>query len=120
MDHLWSPWRYRYVSLGGPKDVCLFCEKAAASNDRENYIVLRAEHNFVLLNLYPYTSGHVMVVPYAHVADLAAADGDTLINAHTSGVSYFGLAKLGLQPLREVQCNLGWRRRDGTTHPRVC
>ena len=78
MDYLWSPWRYRYVSLGAPKDVCLFCEMAAASNDRENYVVLRAEHNFVLLNLYPYTSGHVMIAPYAHVATLEQAEPATL------------------------------------------
>ncbi|HLH43023.1 MAG TPA: HIT domain-containing protein [Bryobacteraceae bacterium] len=78
MDHLWSPWRYRYVSAGAAKDVCLFCEKAAASNDRENYIVLRAEYNLVLLNLYPYTSGHVMIAPFAHVATLEEADAATL------------------------------------------
>ena len=78
MDYLWSPWRYRYVSLGAPKDVCLFCEMAAASNDRENYVVLRAEHNFVLLNLYPYTSGHLMIAPYAHVGTLEQAEPATL------------------------------------------
>jgi len=51
----------------------LFCEKAASREDRENLVVLRAEHNFVLLNLYPYTSGHLMIVPYAHVATLDEA-----------------------------------------------
>ncbi len=74
MDYLWSPWRYRYVSSGVRPDECLFCAKAASSNDRENYVVLRAEHNFVLLNLYPYTSGHLMIAPYQHV--------ETLVDAH--------------------------------------
>ncbi|HEY7334611.1 MAG TPA: HIT domain-containing protein [Bryobacteraceae bacterium] len=78
MDRLWSPWRYRYVSSGAPKDVCLFCAKTAASDDRENYIVLRAEHNFILLNLYPYTSGHLMIAPYAHIATLEQAERATL------------------------------------------
>lgn len=78
MDHLWSPWRYRYVSSGAPSspeaNACLFCVKAASSEDRENLIVLRGAHNFILLNLYPYTSGHLMIAPYAHVASLQEAD----------------------------------------------
>jgi ATP adenylyltransferase len=74
MDYLWSPWRYRYVSSAAPRQECLFCAKAAAAEDRENYVVLRAEHNFMLLNLYPYTSGHLMIAPYAHVATLEQAD----------------------------------------------
>ncbi len=73
MDHLWSPWRYRYVSSGAVRDECLFCAKAASSDDQTNYVVLRGEHNFILLNLYPYTSGHLMIAPYAHVASLTEA-----------------------------------------------
>jgi ATP adenylyltransferase len=73
MDFLWSPWRYRYVSSTPLAGECLFCAKAAARDDRANYVVLRAEHNFVLLNLYPYTSGHLMIAPYAHVATLEEA-----------------------------------------------
>jgi len=48
----------------------LFCAKAESLDDRANLVVLRAEHNFILLNLYPYTSGHLMIAPYAHVASL--------------------------------------------------
>lgn len=70
MDHLWSPWRYTYVSQAQPSSGCIFCEKAAQDRDRENLIVHRAEHNYILMNLYPYTSGHVMIAPYAHVAAL--------------------------------------------------
>jgi ATP adenylyltransferase len=78
MDRLWTPWRYRYVSTAGPGNACIFCEKAASSDDRGNYIVLRAERNFVILNLYPYTSGHLMIAPYEHVATLAEAHPETL------------------------------------------
>jgi ATP adenylyltransferase len=70
VDHLYSPWRYRYVSSGVPPGECLFCSKAESSEDRANYVVLRAEHNFILLNLYPYTNGHLMIAPYAHAATL--------------------------------------------------
>ncbi len=77
MDYLWSPWRYRYVSSAKPasteSDGCVFCAKAESSDDRGNLVVLRGEHNFILLNLYPYTSGHLMIAPYAHVATLEAA-----------------------------------------------
>ena len=78
MDRLWTPWRYRYVSTTGSASGCIFCEKAASSDDRGNYVVLRAERNFAILNLYPYTSGHLMIVPYEHVPTLAEAHPETL------------------------------------------
>ena len=70
MDYLWTPWRYRYIADAAKDDRCIFCDAVAANDDAKYLIVLRGEKNFVILNLYPYTSGHVMVVPYAHVADL--------------------------------------------------
>ena len=70
MDRLWSPWRYRYVSHASPADECIFCAKAAEQRDEENLILFRAQYNYVLLNLYPYTTGHLMVAPYAHLAGL--------------------------------------------------
>src|SRR5579871_5832285 len=73
MDRLWSPWRYRYVQTATPSLGCIFCEKAAENRDEENLILLRAKFNFALLNLYPYTSGHLMIAPYAHVALLEEA-----------------------------------------------
>jgi ATP adenylyltransferase len=78
MDRLWTPWRYRYVSSANPPGGCIFCEKAAASDDPGNYIVLRAERNFLILNLYPYTSGHLMIAPYEHIATLEGAPQETL------------------------------------------
>ena len=78
MDYLWTPWRYRYIASEKKSDRCVFCDAVAANQDRETLVLLRGEKNFIILNRYPYTSGHVMVVPYAHVADLAAADPATL------------------------------------------
>lgn len=77
MDYLWTPWRYQYVSAA-PSGECLFCQKAAPGNDEQDLVVHRAPRSFVLLNLYPYTSGHLMVAPYAHVATLEEADAETL------------------------------------------
>lgn len=80
MDVLWSPWRYDYIKSGEQKPAsnlsgCVFCDilKGSAS-DEEKFILHRAEHNFVILNIYPYISGHLMIVPYAHIADLDAAE----------------------------------------------
>jgi len=79
MDHLWSPWRYRYLQHPGEPDTgCIFCQKAAEHRDAENYVVHRGARNFVILNLYPYTTGHLMVVPYEHVPSLTAAAPETL------------------------------------------
>ncbi len=77
MDYLWSPWRYQYVSREAPRE-CIFCLKAAQKNDVENLVLARALHNFVLLNLFPYTTGHLMIAPYRHVATLAEASAETL------------------------------------------
>lgn len=79
MDRLWTPWRYRYISTVDPREnACIFCDAAASSDDRAHYVVLRAEHNFLILNLYPYTTGHLMIAPYEHVATLADAHPATL------------------------------------------
>ena len=78
MDRLWTPWRYGYISHAEPSDGCIFCIKARENRDAENYIVYRGRLNFVLLNLYPYTNGHLMIAPYVHVATLAETAADTL------------------------------------------
>lgn len=78
MDRLWSPWRYRYVTTASPKNACIFCAKLAENDDPANYIVHRAEYNFILLNLYPYTNGHLMVAPYEHVASMGEARAETM------------------------------------------
>ena len=81
MDFLWTPWRYRYVAGAAgdrARQGCVFCRIIEADMpDRQSLIVHRADHNFVILNRYPYTSGHMMVVPYEHVAKLAAASEET-------------------------------------------
>ena len=78
MDRLWSPWRYGYVSKASQSDPCIFCEKAAQSQDRENLVVYRGRLNFVLLNLYPYTTGHLMIAPYEHKPTLEELPEETL------------------------------------------
>ena|SRR5690242_4504449 len=78
MDRLWTPWRYRYISKAQPSDGCIFCTKASESQDAENYILHRGKLNFILLNLFPYTNGHLMIAPYRHVATMAETPAATL------------------------------------------
>jgi len=78
MDYIWTPWRYRYIADASKDDRCIFCDALAANDDEKALIVLRGEKNFIILNKFPYTSGHVMVVPYAHIAELGTADAETL------------------------------------------
>ena len=78
MDYLWTPWRYRYVAQADKTDDCIFCSALAANDDAGRKIIHRGRLNFIILNLYPYTTGHSMVVPYKHVPDLAACDAETL------------------------------------------
>jgi ATP adenylyltransferase len=78
MDYLWTPWRYSYLTTARRDDRCVFCDAPNAGNDSEALIVLRGKKNFVILNRFPYTSGHVMVVPFAHLATLTAVDSETL------------------------------------------
>jgi ATP adenylyltransferase len=77
MDYLWTPWRYRYIAEAKNIAGCVFCHASAANRDEETLIVLRGVKNFIILNRYPYTSGHVMIVPYAHTADFAGLDVET-------------------------------------------
>jgi ATP adenylyltransferase len=78
MDRLWSPWRYQYVQSKKTDGGCVFCLAAASENDEQNLVVHRGRHNFVMLNLYPYSTGHLMVVPYQHVDNLQDATPETM------------------------------------------
>jgi ATP adenylyltransferase len=77
MDHLWSPWRYKYVASADKKEGCVFCRINREQKDAENLVVHRAELNFIVLNLFPYSSGHLMIVPYEHKASLVDFDAAT-------------------------------------------
>jgi ATP adenylyltransferase len=80
VDVLWSPWRYDYITgSGGVKESsCVFCDiLAGPASDEEKFVLKRAEFNFVVLNIYPYATGHLLVVPYSHISDLDKADKQT-------------------------------------------
>ena len=79
MDFIWSPWRFDYLASGGVKaPSCVFCVGEDRTHDAERLIVFRGTHNFIILNLFPYTSGHLMVAPYEHLDTIVSAKADQL------------------------------------------
>jgi len=108
MDYLWSPWRFRYASTAAVDRECIFCAKAAESDDRKNLIIFRAKYNFVLLNIFPYTTGHLMVTPYRHVATLEDMDGPTLAEmASITRLAEISLRRVYNAPGYNVGLNIG-------------
>jgi ATP adenylyltransferase len=75
VERLWTPWRRAFVEGADNRSAeCFLCAIVAEHDDRKNLVPFRGERVFVLLNLYPYNSGHLMVAPYAHTGDLASLD----------------------------------------------
>ena len=77
MDHLWSPWRMKYIEAHGTEPGCVFCAAVKCEDSIENLIVHRGRLAFVILNRFPYTSGHLMVVPFAHVSQMDLLQPDS-------------------------------------------
>jgi len=102
---IWAPWRLKYVK--GAKDdaggECIFCAKPGEGpeHDQENLIVHRGERCYVILNRFPYTNGHLMIAPYAHVATLPAVDADTV-------AEMMSLAQKGMTVLETIYSPQGY------------
>lgn len=80
MQTIWAPWRMEYI-LSEKNMGCIFCEKLReTSRDAENFVLYRGEYAFILLNIYPYNNGHLMIAPYAHVPGLFALTDAQLLN----------------------------------------
>ncbi len=91
MDRLWTPWRMEYLTSEKPAD-CVLC-RSLTGEDVANHVVHRGAHSFIILNLYPYNNGHIMVVPNRHVASLELLSPDELL-------SLMQMVNLGLAALR--------------------
>jgi ATP adenylyltransferase len=71
MEHIWSPWRYRYIASAQLGESCPFCRIQNDKDDPKNLVLYRGDLVFAVLNLFPYTSGHLMIVPYEHTPSFA-------------------------------------------------
>ncbi len=80
MQILWAPWRIKFIKTHKKMRSCVFCKKIKSRNDKKNYVVYRSQHCCVMLNLYPYTNGHVMVIPYRHLKNLSELSCEELLD----------------------------------------
>ena len=102
---IWAPWRLEYIGEAGTQDGCVFCDEAAGSLGGESLTVHRGERAFVLLNKFPYSSGHLMVASMRHIGDLAELTSDEAAEVHE-------LTTAAIAALRSVYSpdafNVGW------------
>lgn len=79
MDKIWAPWRKKYIEQKIGKK-CIFCEGPKKKRDRSSYIIKKSKYSFVMLNLYPYNNGHLIIAPYRHVSDLDRLEENELLD----------------------------------------
>lgn len=108
MDHLYTPWRMSFVKKEkDPAAGCIFCT-APDKTDADSLIVARSEHVYVIMNRYPYNSGHVMVIPFAHVASIELMAADALLDLmQTTNRAIAALRKLYNPAAFNIGANLG-------------
>jgi ATP adenylyltransferase len=93
MKHLWAPWRMEYLQIG-QESGCILCQKPREDNDVANFILYRGQHNFIILNAFPYNPGHLMVAPFRHTANLQDLTDE-------EAKEHFDIIKKGLGLLKE-------------------
>ena len=94
MEQIWAPWRIKYILSEKPRG-CIFCDKPKENNDAANFILFRGQKNFVILNAYPYNPGHLLIVPYRHIASLEGLTDDEL-------VEHFQMVRSSTRIMRET------------------
>jgi ATP adenylyltransferase len=102
---IWAPWRLEYIAQAGAQEGCVFCVEESGALGSETLVVTRGTHAFVLLNKFPYSSGHLMVAPFRHVAELADLEAAEVAEIHA-------LTTAALDALRATYSpdafNVGW------------
>jgi ATP adenylyltransferase len=104
LKRLWAPWRLEYIQGADDQESCIFC-RASALEDEAGLVVHRGEHAFVLLNRYPYASGHLMVAPYRHEGAFAGLTPDEALEVHGLTAAATGVLEGVMAP---QGFNLGW------------
>lgn len=106
MSILWAPWRMSYIRSHSQQPIvgCIFCDKPAGAHDRDELILLRGQYNYLMMNLYPYNNGHLLVAPFAHRSSVEDLPVETLTEMMV--MTNQGLAALR-QALKPHGFNLG-------------
>lgn len=94
MKTLWAPWRMAYI-LSDKTDGCIFCKLPRQNRDRDNLILYRSSHNFVMMNRYPYNNGHLLIVPYLHTPSLDGLIDEALLD-------FIKVTQYSIQALRKT------------------
>ena len=104
---IWAPWRLEYI-LSKRGSECIFCEKSGEDRDKDNLILYRSTHNLVMLNLYPYNNGHLMVVPYSHLFSITdLSDEETLDLMRVTQLSVNSLKEAFMPEGYNIGINIG-------------
>lgn len=93
MDKIWAPWRSNYIFYKEKEEGCILCNRLRKKEDKKNYILYRAKKTFIIMNIFPYNNGHLMVAPYKHTAFLEELDSE-------EGMELFTTLTLGLKILK--------------------
>jgi ATP adenylyltransferase len=105
VKRLWAPWRLEYIQSADEQDGCIFCRAAEAGDDEAALVVHRGERALVVLNRYPYASGHLMVAPYRHEGEFGELEDEEALEVHR--LASAGLGALA-QSMRPQGFNVGW------------
>jgi ATP adenylyltransferase len=104
VKHLWAPWRLEYIESADEQEGCLFC-RARDGDDEKSLVVHRGKRAFVVLNKYPYASGHLMVAPNRHEGEFGDLEAEEALEVHQLAAA--GLAALA-ETMRPQGFNVGW------------
>ena len=100
MERLYSPWRSQYIEgfSDESNNECFLCRAYKEKDDEKNFVVYRGKNAFVIMNLYPYNAGHLMVCPNEHIGDFTALDKETLCEISELTQKMVKLLKISLNP----------------------
>jgi len=99
MERLWAPWRMAYIAPKTPQpQECIFCTQPAENRDEEHHILYRGERCFIMLNLYPYNNGHLMIAPYQHIGTIEKLPVETLTELMAQAQLALKALRFAMQP----------------------
>jgi len=101
MKQLWAPWRLAFVEQTSRTSGCVFCEKPALRQDRQSFILRRSRHAYVMMNIYPYNNGHLLIIPFRHLAAIEDLPAPVLLDM-------LQLAQRSLKALRKAYAPEGF------------
>jgi ATP adenylyltransferase len=99
MEIKWTPWRGTYIKRGNEEESgCILCSAYQANDDKAKLVLHRGEHAYVIMNLYPYNPGHLMIAPYEHTADFAALATPVAAEIMALGQRCLGVLQAEMSP----------------------